>query len=189
MKKCTQSNMDGEVIDLEYVSGSSNIGNTVKEASSDFMEDDDDFYDIRGRGRKRRAKRKSKRQARRSSKREERQDIRSERREQRKENREGSILDPKERSARRREAKAARQERKSMRTEAKLEQAKSQSKLADVAGASVGADAMLAEAMAKGLEGSSTPSKGLSTTAKIGIAVAVAAAIGLTIYLIKRSKK
>lgn len=73
------------------------------------------------------------------------------------------------------------------RAQSKIEQAKSQQMMADSLSKTGAGDAELAKALAS--PSSSKKTKGLSTGAKIGIAVGILAVLGIGTYMILKSKK
>lgn len=176
-------NLDGEVQNLEVLNGQTNVANNINEDySNDFDNEenmsfadggDDDFYNARGKRRKKRNRFGS-----------------------------GTILDKDERARRRtlrENRKAQRQTRRDLqtksrtdaragRTQAKLSQADTQAQLSRQMGVETESDKALAQAMLKGAE--TTPEKtGMSTGAKIGIAVGVLAVLGVIGFVVYKKMK
>lgn len=168
------NNLDGEVQNLEVLNGLSNMNDNMiesypndfdNEESMSFFEGDDDFYNAKGSRKKRKNER-----ARRRGLREKKQA---------------------QRQARRDKGAEARSQAKIGRTKAKLTQADTQKEIASKLGVETESDKALAQAMLKGAE--TTPEKkGMSTGAKIGIAVGVVAILGIigfVVYKKMNSKK
>jgi cobalamin biosynthesis Mg chelatase CobN len=176
------NNLDGEVQNLEVINGSSNIRNNINEdfgndfdneENMSFFEGDDDFYNAKG-------SKKSKKRNRYS----------------------GTMFDKDERARRRtlrEDTKAQRQTRRdkqtqsrtdarSGKTQAKLSQAETQKTVASQLGVETESDKALATALAKGSE--QTPNKpGMSTGAKVGIAVGILALLGVIGFVVVKKMK
>lgn len=176
------NNLDGEVQNFEVVTALENMRNDVNEdfgnefdneENMSFFEGDDDFYNAKGSKKRRKRNRFSGTMF--------DKDERARRRTLRENTKN-------QRQARRDQQSQSRIEARAGKTQTKLSQAETQKTMASQLGVETESDKALANALAKGSE--QTPDKpGMSTGAKVGIAVGILALLGVIGFVVVKKMK